>query len=304
MEPKDISRIKQIATQILALIAVAAITYALIYIYRINLPLFFISLTCVLIFIIYMVFIEPNIILFSAKNIIIKNLPEHFKNKKIVHISDIHFGMLFGKKSVAYLVEKINKIEPDFIFITGDFLSVNNKEKINVLADEIIKLKAKYGVFAVFGNHDHYGDAAHLKKKLSEGGINFLVNQAKQVSSNNDKIWVIGIDDPYHEFDDLKMALKDVPHDAVKILLAHSPEIIPEAVEEKIDFLLMGHTHGGQARLPGYKQMLYLSKSLKKYMGGFYKINKTQFYVNRGIGRVTLPIRFLSPPEAAIFVMR
>lgn len=304
MKPRDISKTKQIITHILGIITAVLIVYASIVFYKINMALFYVWLISIGLLLYYMVFIEPNMLYFSLKEVAIKNLPKNFKGKTLVHISDIHFGSLFGVKAAKKLIERINNLNADFVCITGDFLSINEPKKITPLTDEIKKIKANYGIFAVFGNHDYYGNAQFLKQELTKGGINFLVNEAKEITNNGENIWIVGVDDPYHKYDDLKAALKNVPKDAVKILLAHSPEIVPRAVDENIDFALMGHTHGGQARLPGYKQILSLSKHLKKYMSGFFKVNNTQFYVNRGIGRVTLPIRFLSPPEIAVFVLR
>jgi len=304
MKPRDISKTKQTITIILGIITVILIICASVRLYKTNITLFYIWLVSIGSFLSYMIFIEPNLLFFPLKDVEIKNLPKNFKGKTLVHISDIHFGPLFSRKQAKKLVERINNLNADFVCITGDFLSVDQPEKITPLTDEIKKIKANYGVFAVFGNHDYYGDAQFLKEKLIEGGVNFLVNQSKEVSDSGENIWIVGVDDPYHKYDDLKFAVKNVPKGAVKILLAHSPEIVPRAVEEGIDFALMGHTHGGQARLPGYKQILSLSKHLKKYMNGFFVLNNTQFYVNRGIGRVTLPIRFLSPPEVAVFVLR
>lgn len=304
MKPRDISKTKQIITHILGIITAALIVYASIVFYKINMALFYVWLISIGLFLFYMVFIEPNMLCFSLKEVAIKNLPKNFKGKTLIHISDIHFGSLFNIKAAKKLVERINNLNADFVCITGDFLSVNEPKKITPLTDEIKKIKANYGIFAVFGNHDYYGNAQFLKQELTDGGVNFLVNEAKEITNNGENLWIVGVDDPYHKYDDIKAALKNVPKDAVKILLAHSPEIVPKAVEEKIDFALMGHTHGGQARLPGYKQILSLSKHLKKYISGFFKVNNTQFYVNRGIGMVTLPIRFLSPPEVAVFVLR
>lgn len=304
MKPRDISKTKQTITIILGIITSILIIYTSIWLYETNIILFYVWLVSMGSFISYMVFIEPNFLFFTLKDVELKNLPKNFKGKILVQISDIHFGPLFNAKAAKKLVERINKLNADFVCITGDFLSINEPKKITSLTDELIKIKANYGVFAVFGNHDYYGNAQFLKQELTEGGIDFLVNEAKEVSNNGESIWMVGVDDPYHKYDDLKLALKNVPEGAVKILLAHSPEIVPRAVEEGIDFALMGHTHGGQARLPGYKQILSLSKHLKKYMSGFFVLNNTQFYVNRGIGRVTLPIRFLSPPEVAVFVLR
>lgn len=313
MKPKQISRRKQLIIQILCAIIAFLFGYATYALFINDKLLFYVWISFFGAFLIYAIFIEPNLILTTKRALFIKNLPENFKGKKIVHISDIHFGPLFGKRPAAKLVNKVNNLEADFIFITGDFLSVDEPEKIKVLVGELKNLKSKSGIFAVLGNHDYYGNAQFLKDSLVKEGMKFLVNEnfalsydsaPKHITKDGDKLWVVGVDDPYHELDDLDKALIGVPSAAPRLLLAHSPEIIPEAVEKRIDMIFLGHTHGGQARLPGYREITSLSKHLKIYMSGFFKVKDTQFYVNRGIGRVMLPIRFFSPPEVAVFELK
>ncbi|MFH1453328.1 MAG: metallophosphoesterase [Armatimonadota bacterium] len=304
MKPREYSKVKQFAVQSLTVIILGLLGYIGYLLYKYNIFYLYVYLAVVLGFFTYIIFIEPGNITFPERNLVIDNMPHHFKGKKIIHISDIHFGPLFGRKAVKKLVNSINNLSPDFVFITGDFLSVDTDAEIKDLIEEIKLLKAKNGIFAVMGNHDYYGDSEYLKKGLVKGGINLLFNTAVAVENGSDKIWILGVDDPYHDFDNLDQALKDIPEEDIKLLLAHSPEIIPEAVDKEIDMVFMGHTHGGQAKFPGYKLVLTLSSGLKKYMYGLFRENKTQFYVTKGLGRVTLPIRFLSAPEVAIFVLK
>lgn len=253
----------------------------------------------------YVVFIEPNLLFMTKKNIVLKNFPPSFAGIKAAHISDFHFGAFTGINSVRRVVRAVNNLKPDIIFVTGDFIDVTEKEKICLLADEVAKLKAKYGTFAVLGNHDHWMDAPFLKARLTQKGIRVLDNESVKITNGRESIYIVGVDDPYLEKDDLVKALTDTPPGGVKILLAHSPQIIPQAVEKNIDLVLAGHVHGGQAKVPFlYKQVLPVPDFAKKYSGGYYTIGNTQMYVNRGIGMFGLPLRFLSPPEIAVFVLK
>jgi len=96
------------------------------------------------------------------------------------------------------------------------------------------------------------------------------------------------------------MLARQIPDSCFSILLAHHPAFIRQAASEGIDLQLSGHTHGGQvyfpllgapwARSPGFR---HPSRGLSHHGG-------TTLYINRGLGTILFPIRFLSPPEITV----
>jgi len=133
-----------------------------------------------------------------------------------------------------------------------------------------------------------------------------------------ERIFVIGVDDPFTNSDDLDRALSGVPKEAFKILLAHSPSIARKAIDAGIDLVLCGHTHGGQFRLPrigaiyvrtGFRRSisagLYEGETLWQAVGRSpEQAAYTKIYVSRGIGTSHFPLRFLCPPEIAVLRLR
>ena len=57
-----------------------------------------------------------------------------------------------------------------------------------------------------------------------------------------------------------------------KILLAHSPEIIDQARIKKIDLVLVGHTHGGQVRIPWLTQNPKVTLKVEKFLNNAEKV--------------------------------
>jgi hypothetical protein len=102
----------------------------------------------------------------------------------------------------------------------------------------------------------------------------------------------------------LDQALTGVDPDAFRLMLAHSPDIMPDAVEEKIDLVLAGHTHGGQVRFPFVGATVCPSRYGTRYAAGLYREGRTTLYVNRGLGTVRFPVRFLCRPELALLTLR
>ncbi|MCS6884626.1 MAG: hypothetical protein NZ558_04290, partial [Blastocatellia bacterium] len=137
-------------------------------------------------------------------------------------------------------------------------------------------------------------------------GIRILRNSHERLERNGAAIYLIGVDDPHLWMDDLKKALRGVPADACKILLAHSADIWEEAVRSGVDLILSGHTHGGQVRLPLLGALIANTRKIPRaYAAGLFDLtDHTQLFVNRGLGHSTLPLRFLCRPQVAIVTLR
>ncbi len=135
-------------------------------------------------------------------------------------------------------------------------------------------------------------------------GIRVLRNSQFALRARSSALWVVGVDDLWWRADDLAAALRSVPARDPKILLCHNPVGIRQASEHGIDFVLSGHTHGGQVRLPVVGSVYGRSKLGERFVEGWNRLNGTQIYVSRGIGKVLVPIRFGCPPEIACLRLR
>ena len=84
------------------------------------------------------------------------NKKSNIKSLKIVMVADLHLGYNKGLKLVKNMVSKINKEKPDIVIIAGDIFDNNYDalDKPNEMIKELKKLKTKYGVYSVYGNHD------------------------------------------------------------------------------------------------------------------------------------------------------
>ena len=247
---------------------------------------------------VYARFIEPNWIVVSRVVIRDAELAKSLEGVRIVQISDIHVTGGLGMRE-AQLVKKVNALKPDFLFITGDF--VDHLREVKPMRELLSKFKARMGIWGVPGNTDHISfDGREFADALQLAGIKILVNESERLQVAVGKyFWLVGSDDPVYGYADLDRALSGVPPGAPTILLAHAPNIFDKAIREKINLVLVGHTHGGQIGIPF---LVHLSEYANRtpYMRGLFKKDATQLYVNRGIGTKTLPIRFLCPPEISL----
>jgi hypothetical protein len=249
-------------------------------------------------------------------------LPDKFDGFKIAQISDFHLGsFLSNKDKVEDVVSLINKQKPDLILFTGDLVN-NLASEIEPFIKTLSKLKAKYGMYSILGNHD-YGEYVPWetpeKKKenvdkimqfQNMAGFKMMLNESTKISIDDSFITLIGIENwglpPFPQYGDLRKALTDVDNNSFKILMSHDPTHWDAQVVEQtdIDLTLSGHTHGAQfgVEIPGWR---WSPVNLRyKQWGGIYKNGKQVLNVNTGIGFIGFPGRIGMPPEVGLITLR
>jgi predicted MPP superfamily phosphohydrolase len=246
-------------------------------------------------------------------------IPAAFKGLKIVQISDIHSGSLDDVEAVKKGIQKINDLQPDVIFFTGDLVN-NMAKEMDDKIELFSSLKAPMGIYSILGNHD-YGDYVSwpspdakrenldkLKSIHAEMGWKLLLNEHIALEKNGASIGLIGIENwgaraNFAKYGDLKKACQGADQYPFKILLSHDPSHWDAEVCKHygdIDLTLSGHTHGMQfgVEIPGFRwspvQYVY------KQWGGLYKKGEQHLYVNRGFGFLGYPGRVGILPEITL----
>lgn len=212
------------------------------------------------------------------------------KTARVVQISDVHLGLTLGTDFLSALVERINRLEPDLIFITGDLFDPefpSDTEAAMILAG----LKSRQGTFAVSGNHEFYSGLGRFLDMMAGAGIPVLDNEIRVTSGG---IQVCGIhDQTANRFTslgvacDLAKALHDINHDYPSMLLAHQPKELGPASAKRVDLIFCGHTHAGQ--IFPFRAVVRMAF---KYLGGRYRLGPdTDLIVNTGTGFWGPPLR-------------
>ena len=226
----------------------------------------------------------------------ILNLPKEFEGFTILHLSDLH-SKEYGEKQ-RDLLQLMREIDFDIIALTGDFVDKRNPQKEPLIS--LINGIGDKPTFFVPGNHE-WGTGFSVKEELEDLGVEVLDNKGYKFAKGNSQIWILGVDDPYLGRDDLEGAMREVQDDSPKVLLAHAPNIFGRAIEKNIDLTLVGHTHGGQVRLPFIGAIVAPGQGLfPKYDYGLYTTGLSSMIINGGIGESVLPIRFNHRPEIVV----
>jgi uncharacterized protein len=217
---------------------------------------------------------------------------------RVVQLSDLHYGPFIHEGSVRAWVAAAVGERPDAVVITGDFVDSNLRRPLAPFQDALAGLEAPLGVWGVWGNHDrvHFEEAATLERALSEIGIELLDNRGVSL---RDDVYLAGVDDFLKGRPDAQAALRERPAAAASLLMCHNPDYLLEIAEDA-NFVLCGHTHGGQVRLPLVGALFTSSEYGERFAMGFVKKPLSAF-VSRGLGVTVLPLRLFCLPEIVTF---
>jgi len=238
----------------------------------------------------------------------LERLPAALSGLTIAQISDLHVGPTIRDKHVRRVVEQTNALRPDLVAITGDLVDGTVAELGTAVA-ELARLKARYGVVFVTGNHEYYSGVGPWLVELRRLGMRVLENERVRIGDRGASLDLAGVDDwraastaPGGYPTALARALSDRDPDRSLVLLQHQPRGVDEAVASGVELQLSGHTHGGQI-FP----FNFLVELAYPYIAGLYRHRAEtaagQIFVSRGTGFWGPPMRLGSPPEIAKIVL-
>ncbi len=255
-------------------------------------------------------FFDTDDLTIYEEEITLRSLPRAFDGIRLVQISDIHAGSWRSPNPFRHARALIEQLKPDVLVITGDFVNFDPKE-LDLIRQDLVRLRADMGVYASLGNHDHYCSPANhslLRSVIANSGIKLLVNTNTALTINRETLYIIGTDNTGlgQNFADLPAALVGVEPGAPTILLAHDPTFWDKHVRRKapVDLMLSGHTHGGQVGIHFLGVELSVAQVVYKQWAGLYRDGEQYLYVNRGLGTVGPPIRIGIPPEITVLTLR
>jgi predicted MPP superfamily phosphohydrolase len=237
--------------------------------------------------------LRRNVVAFAS-------LPAAFDGFTILHLSDLHADMSQG--AMRSLFGLVGELRYDICVLTGDYRG-QTYGPFDACLDTIEKLRAQLGgpIYGVLGNHD----SIQMAPRLEAMGIRMLFNENEPIVRGDQAIHLAGIDDPhFYRTDDIAKAAASIPKDAFSILLSHSPETYEEASDESFDFMLSGHTHGGQLCLPGGIPIKLEAVLPRKMGAGAWRHKGLAGYTSTGAGTSLLPVRLNCPAEVTLHVLQ
>lgn len=248
----------------------------------------------------YSHFIEPNLLV--TKKLVIET-QKPIEPCTMVYFTDTHFGKYYDVSHATKIVEKINEAKPDIVVFGGDLLDNFARDRDNMelqsLKEELQRIEVKIGKYAVWGNHDYGGGAIRIYEDfMTSCGFKILNNESVELEDYGIKL--IGYDDYLMGWTD--PSLYKIESDLFNVIVSHEP-IVSQFIESGSEnFLLSGHTHGGQVNIP-FITKKFLPEGSGQFTKGLYTEKdihtavSLKMYTSSGIGMTRYPFRFLNIPE-------
>ena len=249
------------------------------------------------------------------------DLPEAFDGFKIVQFSDFHAGSFDDFDAAKGGLSLINEQHPDLVLFTGDLVN-NRAAEVKPFQESFLNINAKYGKFAVLGNHDYgtympfneEGESEENMKRLEgfykDTNFRLLRNESLLIEKENAKIRLAGVENwgnsPFPQLGDLDQTFKDAK-DEFNVLMSHDPDHWDEKIldfKKTIHLTLSGHTHGAQfgVDIPSWKWSP-VKYRYKRWLG-VYKHQNQHLYVSKGFGFLGFPGRIGMSPEIVVFELK
>ncbi|MBI1319711.1 MAG: hypothetical protein GC168_12295 [Candidatus Hydrogenedens sp.] len=251
----------------------------------------------------YPVALAPEAARITRYTLEIPQWPEALDGLRAVQLTDTHYGPMLSLGYLQRVVQQTNALQPDIVFLTGDYVH-NHRRHIRDGIQVFSKLESRFGTLAVLGNHDHWIGLRETKANFEELGVPLIDNSRRFLSPDGlsdtisrDAVCIAGVDDLWTGEIDFEAALSGVPESMPRILLSHNPDVAELNNPYRVDAMFSGHTHGGQVCIPGIGALAYSTDFGDKYLAGVCPGPWTTAIVSRGIGVVSLPVRFNCPAE-------
>lgn len=229
----------------------------------------------------------------------IPNLPQQWKNKVIVQLSDVHMGHVHRADFLRRIATKVNAAHPDMVVITGDFFDGMDGD-LQQLVQPLNDLSPEKGIFFITGNHEMFLGIDKVFAAFENTHVQILQDQVVDV----DGLKVIGIGYPEHGG---KKDVVGVLHSLQKnfegrpnLLLYHAPVHIEEFKNSGVNLQLSGHTHQGQIFPFRYiTELVY-----KGYDYGLHRIGNYTLYTTNGAGTWGPAMRTGNTPEIVVVTVQ
>lgn len=200
--------------------------------------------------------IEPGWIEVSPLQLPLPRLDPSFHGYRLVQLSDLHCDdHWMTAERLARVVELANGQQPDLIVITGDFVTSSLDDTPQMLS-HLRDLRARDGIYAVLGNHDHWSGAQHIRPLLQANGITELADWVTSIQwPGGALLHLAGLDDLWpvpcvltplrQHLGRVQRLANQLPAQGTAILLVHEPDVAEVvATVGRFDLQLSGHSHG------------------------------------------------------------
>ena len=265
----------------------------------------------------YAYFVEPRRFVVVEETIAVPHWDSQLNGFKVVAISDIHTGSNYAPvERLRLVVEKANEQNADVIVLLGDYVSESSRGRrrdipegadgtdlkipANEIADALQGFQARYGTYAIIGNHDWYHNEQKIHRELERVGINVLNNEIAEITVGDRSVRLWGIEDLWKNRRVPSEPFTQISEKRNVIALTHNPDSLLSA-PAGFSIMFAGHSHGGQINFPIFGPFSPFNDP--RFMDGHAEVDGKHVYVTSGVGTSVIPFRWRVPPEIAVVTL-
>lgn len=257
--------------------------------------------------------VDESWVLLSQRDMALPGLGAGLEGTRLCHLSDLHCSPLLRERHLIKYFEMVNRLEPDFVLITGDFITASSRHYVRRMGKLLQYLSPKVETLAVLGNHDYglfvpnqktvRGLGEYVADQLTAGGAKVLTNEALTFRRDGAVVHFAGIGEFWSDQYNPAAAFASLNPREPIVAMVHNPDAAPQLAELGARYVLAGHTHGRPTRNTPVHNVLWPAVFLNFVAGEYDLGDHRKLYVNRGIGpsrRVCHNTR----PEVTLFTLR
>ena len=223
-------------------------------------------------------------------------LPREMDGLSILHLTDLHFSRAYDRRYFEAVFDAAAGMPADLVFVTGDL--IDDPACVEWITPLLERLSGPRGRFAILGNHDHHHDVDPIADAVAAAGYTVLDGETTLVNVHGRPLAIGGTCAPWGR----SIPDDEVPDADFSLLLSHTPDLVYKSARQGWDFILAGHNHGGQVRLPVIGPVLMPSLYSRRFEHGFFRVPPSLMYVGMGVG-AKHPIRYGCTPEISRFTL-
>ncbi len=222
----------------------------------------------------------------------IAGLPEIWRKRSVVFISDIHLGAILRSGFLQRVVSRIDSLNPDLVLIGGDLFD-GGGSNMNKLLEPLDQLQPELGIYMITGNHETYIHQQAALEAINSTRIRLLQNEYVEI----DGLQLAGVEYPaMGEKSDPEEMLQRLDRNKPTILMFHEPRRVELFKKYGVNLHLAGHTHRGQ--IWPFNHITRLVYKGLDY--GLHTDGEFNLYCSCGVGTWGPPFRTMSRSEIVL----
>lgn len=223
---------------------------------------------------------------------------------RIAFLADIQQDGFTDGDRARELYAAVNATKPDLVLSGGDWINTG-PDQIASSAAAAGTLRSRLGTFSVRGDHEHFAyvdrnrSVGEIEAAMKANGVAMLANEVRWFEHGGKRIAVVFLNYNYIVRTNaavIASLIAAVSSADYSIVVTHQLDRqLAAMLENKVDLVLAGHTHGGQVNPVVGVVHVPLARLETKFIDGRYKLGRTDVIVTAGVGYSIVPIRYAAP---------